>query len=261
MSVEGRAEMRRVVERLLTAFLREVETKARSAPLDIRLLNSSRQSFLSSPELNGLLTEAHRFLLDAAEKELIRQKRRDPFNRLLTHPLSDLFSEGRLSRDILASYFSFLHLVLGDTRDVLASRCAHILDDLRAPDPLVFSWDSFYADPRARQVLWTVLIRIAESFRRFEIRRDWFIGLMQNRPQAVSLGSHSFMPRPSGAPPDEILPFGREEFLLMFNALFADMRDPSAGEARAFERDFGVAPARAFGALFAALDEDAALDR
>ena len=123
------------------------------------------------------------------------------------------------------------------------------------PDPLAFSWDSFYDDPRSRQILWTVLIRVSESFKRFELRRDWFISLMQNRPQAVSIGPNAFVPRPSH---EEQHNFGLEEFNTMFAALFGQMRHLSPAEARAFERDFGVAPEKAFAPLLLALEEGGA---
>jgi hypothetical protein len=256
MSLEGRVSMRRIVERILDAYLHQVEGRASRGAVDGPLLRAEMQGFLASPDLGRILAEAHHQLLEASRKELIRQQRGDPFNRLVTHPMTEALCDGRLSRDSLGNYFSFLHLVLGDARDVLAMRCAEVLEELRRPDPLVFSWDHFYDDPRSRQVLWTVLIRVSESFKRFDLRRDWFISLMQNRPQAVSIGPNAFVPRPSH---EETHSFGLEEFNTMFVALFGQMRHLSPGETRAFERDFGVAPEKAFGPLLLALEEGGAI--
>jgi hypothetical protein len=165
--------------------------------------------------------------------------------------LSRLFADDRLSRDILDNYFSFLHLVLGDTRDALTERCMAIVAELKEPDPLDFSWDGFYDDPRSKVILWTVLARIAESFRRFDARRDWFIGLMQHRSQAISLGPNAFVPRHLTEEPH---PFGVEEFKLMFGSLFGPVRTLPRLDALAFERHFGVAPEPLFGPLLAELE-------
>ncbi|HXP96969.1 MAG TPA: hypothetical protein VN809_09680, partial [Telmatospirillum sp.] len=199
---------------------------------------------------------AHQRLLVAAEGELLREKRGDPLQRLLAHPLSDLFSEERLSRDILVNYFSFLHLILGDARDDLRERCAAIVAELKEPDALAFSWDDFYDDPRSKEILWTVLVRIAESFRRFDARRDWFIGLMEHRSQAISLGPNAFVPRP---PSDEPQVFGVLEFNVMFAALFGPLWELSRPDALAFERHFGSAPQQLLGSLRKDLEASGAL--
>jgi hypothetical protein len=183
--------------------------------------------------------------------ELIRQRRGNPFQRLLAHPFSQHFIDGRLSRDILVNYFSFLHLVLGEARDTLTEHCVAIVTELKAPDALAFSWDSFYDDLRSKLILWTVLARIAESFRRFDARRDWFIGLMEHRSQAISLGPNAFMPR---HPSEDPQGFGTEEFNVMFAALFGPLRSLSAAEALAFERHFKASSEHVFGPLLAELE-------
>lgn len=256
MSGGGRAEIRRIAEKLLSDYARFLETRHRSQALPPALLSQAAREFLTSPDFTSQLPFIHQRLLDAAEEELLRRKRRDPFLRLMTHPMSRIFEEERLSREILVNYFSFLHLVLGDMRETLGRRCQEILADLQKADPLVFSWDSFYEDPRARQVYWVVMVRIAESFRRFDIRRDWFIGLMQNHPQAVSLGPNVFLPRQA---PEEAPPFGKEEFNLMFGALFAPMRDLTPGERLAFQQDFGAGADHVLGPIFAELEAAGAL--
>jgi hypothetical protein len=256
MSAAGRNEMRQVVDRLLADFLLLIEQRHHGKPVDGAELRQAAQSFLASPRLNQLLAEAHHRLLESAETELIRQKRGDPFQRLLTHPLTELFTDELLSRDILDNYFSFLHLVLGDTRDVLTESCERILDELRTPDVLGFSWDSFYEDPRVKSILWTALARIAESFRRFEIRRDWFIGLMEHRSQAISIGPNAFVQRHSSEEPQI---FGVNEFNLMFVALFGPVHKLSQTEELAFQRQFGAAPGKLFGPLLRELEASGAV--
>ncbi len=259
MSASGRAEMRQIVDRILAGYLRLVEEHSHGAATDSRALRVAAENFMASPELGQILAKAHHRLLEAAEQELVRQKRGDPFHRLLTHPLTGAFSDGRLSRETLVNYFSFLHLVLGDATEAMAADCAQILAEHREPDPLAFSWDGFYEDPRAKLIFWTTLSRIAESFRRFDIRRDWFIGLMQNRPQAISLGSNSFVPRHPGHMAEEAPPFGISEFNEMFGCLFGGLRALSPVDRLAFERHFRAPPERLFAPLLAALAESGAV--
>jgi hypothetical protein len=251
MTASGRAELRLIADQLLADFLHLVEERHHGAPVDGLQLRQAAQAFGASPSMNRLLLQAHQRLLVTAEGELLRQRRADPFQRLLAHPFTDLFSEGLLSRDVLFNYYSFLHLVLGDTRESLSERCEAIVAELKEPDPLAFSWDDLYDDERAKLVLWTVLTRINETFRRFDARRDWFIGLMEHRPQAISLGSNAFLPR---HPNDEARSFGVNEFNLMFGALFGPLRHLSGPDLLAFERNFGSAPQRLFGSLLRELE-------
>lgn len=251
MSSAGRAEMHRIVDRLLADFLRFVAERHQGASVDGEQLRQSARAYAVSPQLNQLLSDAHARLMGAAELELIWQRRGDPFQRLLAHPFSDHFVDGRLSRDMLSNYFSFLHLVLGDARDLLTEQCMTILSELKTPDALAFSWDSFYEDPRAKLILWTVLARIADSFRRFDARRDWFIGLMQHRSQAISIASNAFVPRLATEDPRG---FGVEEFKIMFGALFGPLRNLSRADALAFERHFKATPEHIFGAILNELE-------
>lgn len=246
MSAAGRAEMHRVVDRLLADLLRLIEERYKGAAVDGGQLRQVVQDFKVSPQLGHLLSEAHQRLLASAEMELIRLRRGDPFQRLMAHPFSDLFAAGRLSRDILSNYFSFLHLVLGDARDTLTEHCLVILGELKTPDTLAFSWDTFYEDLRAKLIMWTVLTRITESFRRFDVRRDWFIGLMQHRLQTISISANAFVPRQQAEDPHT---FGEEEFKLMFAALFGPLRSLSRSDSLAFERHFKATPEHVFGAL------------
>ena len=250
MSAEGRAEMRRIAERMFADYLQLIEER-HSTVATVPQLRAALDAYLGSPGFKVVLSKAHGRLLEAAALELLRQKRREPFPRLVVHPLAVAFSDERLSRDLLPGYFSFLHLVLGDAQDKMAAQCLDILSELRDHDPLGFSWDHFYEDPRAKLILWSVLARIAETFRRFDARRDWFIGLMQNRPHSVSLGPHAFQPLPRSD--GETKAFGAEEFAILFDVLFSPLRDLRPADLAAFQRSFGGAPEDVFGHLFANL--------
>jgi hypothetical protein len=193
-------------------------------------------AFLVSARREDLAEEAKAFLASDRCAELANQ-----FLGTLVHPLTDLLVSEALSRTLLPNYFNFLHLVLGDLQDALTRQCEEIIEDVRK-DPH-FTWDFFYDDPRAKAVLWGVLMRIVEAFKRFEPRRDWFIGLMQNRMHAVSIASNAFVPL-AHSEEDNKVTFDKTQFDLLFGALFRPLLRLSAQDDAAFIRQFGAPPAR-----------------
>ena len=104
-----------------------------------------------------------------------------------------------------------------------------------------FTWDAFYDDPEAKQVLWHTLVRISASFKRYELRKDWFIKLMQYRPTTVSLASNAFMTREHD-PSEEPIHFGEREFCIFFHALFDPLQNLSPRDDAAFRKEFGSDP-------------------
>jgi hypothetical protein len=237
MSVDGRRELHHFANSILGAYLLSVADKARP---QAEMLAEAARDFLASERCDALTEQFLKTLIRALASELNQERRADPFRRLLCHPLTELLEEGAVSRALLPNYFSFLHLVLGDGQEELTAECLAIIEPLRK-DPH-FSWDMFYDDPRAKMLLWGVLVRILDTFKRFEPRRDWFIGLMLNRPHAVSLGAHSFMPLPRSEEEDQA-PFGVTEFNLMFGALYRPLLRLKAADEAAFTGQFGAAPA------------------
>lgn len=237
MSIDGRHELHRFAQSILGAYLVSAAAKAR--PQAEQLAEAAKE-FLVSERCSALVDQFMKTLVQALATELNQERRADPFRRLVCHPLTDLLEAGELSRRLLGNYFSFLHLVLGDAQEQMTSACQSIVEELKE-DPQ-FSWDMFYEDDRVKQVFWGVLMRILDTFKRFEPRRDWFIGLMQNRPHAVSLGSHSFMPLPRSEEEDQA-PFDIHEFNLMFGALYRPLLLLSSRDEAAFTRQFGAPPA------------------
>jgi hypothetical protein len=121
-----------------------------------------------------------------------------------------------------------------------------IHDELKEALGDAFTWDSFYADPRAKTVFYRVLARIAEAFRRFETRRDWFIGVMQYTPASIGIASNAFVPNKHR---DTSYIFGPDEFLRMFRHLFAAVKEPAEAERAAIARELGATPEQVFGPL------------
>jgi hypothetical protein len=257
MATDGRSEFRRIADRIVETFIDSVEQRHGRGPVG----GSELRAVAGSPEnlagIRRLIDSVYPQLMEVFSDDLLRRQRTDPFRRLIIHPLSDDFEAGHLSRDLLPNFFSFVHLVMGDQIAALSARCSDIWSDIQANEPSEASWDDFYQDPRAEQVMWAILVRIAESFRRFEARRDWFIGLMQYKPQSVALGTNMFIPRATGGDrtPEQ---FGQKEFNILFSSLFRPMRDLSKEQRARFEHDFDRPPAKVFDSLWECLESNGA---
>ena len=99
-------------------------------------------------------------------------------------------------------------------------------------------------------MLESTLVAIARSFKRFAPRKDWFLIVMNNDPQAVSLGSNMFLPKKSDEKRDH--EFGVLNFVSLFRALFATVRLSDFDHQRRarFLARYGAAPETVFGGLF-----------
>ena len=231
--MKGREELHRFAQSLIGAFL----VSARQEELMLEA-----KAFLESDRCAELVSQFLGTLTHAVASEMAQERRADPFRRLMVHPLTEVLESGGVSRTLLPNYFNFLHLVLGDDGQAeLTRQCEAILQEVKG-DPH-FTWDFFYDDPRARAVLWTVLMRIADAFKRFEPRRDWFIGLMQNRMHAVSIAPNAFVPLVHSEEEDKAQ-FGVPQFNLLFTALYRPLLWMAAGDDAAFTRLFGAPPAK-----------------
>jgi len=228
----GRDELHRYAQTIIGAFL--ISSRHEE-------LAQEAKAFLDSDRCADLTNQFLETLVHAVASGIAQERRADPFRRLMCHPLTELLESDQISRTLLPNYFNFLHLVLGDQQDELTAECEGILEAARQ-DPH-FTWDFFYDDPRAKAVLWGVLMRIAETFKRFEPRRDWFIGLMENRMHAVSIAPNAFIPLAHGEE-DNKVSFGKAQFDLLFGALYRPLLRMSAQDDAAFTRMFGAPPAK-----------------
>ncbi len=237
MSMNGREELHNFVQIVVGAFL--VSTRQEH-------LAEEAKAFLASVRCGELEDRFMDTLTQALATQVMQERRGDPFRRLLCHPLTDLLESDQISRNLLPNYFNFLHLVLGDQLGDFAHQCEEILLDIKREPH--FTWDFFYDDLRAKKVLWEVLMRVAETFKRFDIRRDWFIGLMQNRMHALSLAPNAFVPL-AHTEEDNQVTFGKAQFDLLFGALYRPLLRMPGDDDAAFTRQFGAPPARLIGPL------------
>ena len=249
MTEDSRIELRLFAGNLLDAFVEAVVRQHPGTPVTADGLRKMAAAIEHSPVFLSLLDSFSRKMGREAAAEARRQLRSHPFHRLIVHPMSEAFSDGRLSRDILPNYFTFIHMVMGDRAAVLAVRCKELCGD--AVNSSDFDWDGFYDSMEAKEILWAVLVDIAASFKRFDARHEWFIDFMQRHPHSVSLASTAFLPLPQeDAPPP---PFDTEQFNLMFAALFGPIRHMGSADRIDFERKFKMPPETAFGQVWSEL--------
>jgi len=251
MAEWGRSDLRKFVTQVLDAFVAVLDQRG-GQPITLEELQKVARMLEISPAFDASVNATYARIKDEAAKELIRNRRTQPFKRLLVHPLTQLLQDGKLGRNFLSNYFNFLHLVLGDETEALSRLCVTICKDEWHQDGV--DWEAYYGDERAKYVLWTVLMRIASSFRKFDVRHDWFINLMQNRQTTTSLASNAFIPLPNETEPEEPQVFGAEEFNLLFAALYGPLRHLSIEDEAHFTEALGTAPEKAFGDIWANLE-------
>ena len=256
MTEWGRDDLRRFVTHVLDAFVAALDQQYAGKPIPAAELRRIAGVVENSPALLPAINATYERIKKEAAKEFVRNRRVQPFKRLVVHPLTELFEDGALHRDILPNYFNFFHLVLGDETEALSRLAVTICKDERHEDGV--DWDHFYEDERAKFVLWTCLVRIAASFKKFEQRREWFITLMQNRQQAASLASNAFVPLSVDNQPEEPRPFGREQFNALFAALYGPLRKLNLEDEAHFAEAMQTTPEQAFGEMWANLERNGA---
>jgi len=252
MTEWGRDDLRRFVSHVLDAFVATLDQQYAGKPVSADEMRRIARAVENSGALEPSINATYSRLKSEAAKEIVANRRIQPFKRLVVHPLTGLFEAGTLAREVLPNYFNFLHLVLGDETESLARLCVTICKDERHEDGV--DWDAFYQDERSKFVLWTCLMRVASSFRKFDSRREWFINLMQNRQHATSIASNAFVPLPTENLPEEPHPFGAEQFNPMFAALFGPLRHLSIEDEAHFAEAMRMSPEQAFGEMWTSLE-------
>ncbi|MBR9972347.1 hypothetical protein [Magnetospirillum sulfuroxidans] len=203
------------VQRLAAAFLK---AEGPMAELFARSENSCRDGF--------------------AEADLER-KRQDHFGRLIARPFAPMFLQGNhgLERRHLPQFFIAVKMILGDEAYADMRSRAKLIAETHRGEGGAITWESFHADRRAILILDRVRLYVAKSFSRFEARKDWFLLVMNQAHNSVSLASNAFVAK---APEDRSLPqFTELHMLRLFEALFEDC-DPKTLNA---ERKAGLAQA------------------
>lgn len=241
MGSRGPKLLRRTTNVVLDALLQAAETAYRGKPLNRETLHDIVDGLKISGQFDEFYRRAYRELMEVVDEEKLEQRRQNAFGRLMVHPLSELFDKEILSRDMLPNVFSFFHLVLGEEAEAYGERCMQRVRELREDLGEDFSWDRFYDDPLAKKVLWHTLVRIAASFKRWDVRKDWFMKLMQYTPSTVSLGQSAFVVREHNGH-EEPHVFSNHQFCAFFQALFSPLTDMDKADQVRFQEEFGTDP-------------------
>ncbi|MBC7950281.1 MAG: hypothetical protein H7Z12_00485 [Rhodospirillaceae bacterium] len=241
MGSRGPRLLRKTTNGVLDALLQAAEHAYKTHAMGMNGLHDIVEGLKVSPQFDEFYRRAYREMMEVVEAEKLEQKRQNAFGRLIIHPLSGLFDDGTLDRDILPNIFSFIHLVLGDDAESYGERCIELIRDIREDLLDDFTWDAFYNDPQAKVILWHTLTRIATSFKRWDLRKDWFIKLMQYTPSTVSLGSSAFVVR-EHEHVEEPRVFGNHEFCAFFQAMFHPLTQLEASDEELFRQEFGSDP-------------------
>jgi hypothetical protein len=232
---------------VLEALVRSVQTTYGDRPLTAgelrKLVDDLKKSDALDPTYAKTYGEIEAFALAQANAA----QRVEVLHRIVTHPLDKLLDSEDLSREALPNFFNSLRLMLGDEVDALQQRCVDIHDDLKGKLGDAFTWDVLYADNRAKLVLYEVLTRIADTFKRFDARRDWFIGVMQYAPATIGIASNAYVNNPNR---DSKWIFGPDQFRRMFQHLFTPVASMSAENRALFTDRFGKTPDEIFTPLF-----------
>ncbi|CAA7625185.1 hypothetical protein [Magnetospirillum sp. SS-4] len=241
MGDRGPQHLRKTTNVVLDALVMAVEKATHRDSLSRSALESIVSGLKVSTAFDDFYHRSYREIMEIVEGDKREQRRNNAFGRLVMHPLSPLFESGVLDRALVPNILNFLHMALGDEVDAHAERCASIIGALRDDLGDHFTWDAFYDDGEAKIVLWRTLVHIAASFKRYDLRKDWFIKLMQNCPTSISLASNAFVTREHD-PNEEPIVFGEHEFCAFFHALFDPLAELSSRDDATFRKEFGVDP-------------------
>ena len=245
MVSRGAQHLRKTTNTVLDALLQAAQQGHPPLP-GIAALHDIVAMLKISPSFDDFYHRAYREMMEIVASEKREQKRVNCFGRLIVHPMSELFESGAFDRAILPNIFSFLHLVLGEECDDFGVQCTRIVGDLREELADDFSWDAFYEDAEAKRIQWHALVRIAGSFKRWEVRKDWFIKLMLYTPSTVSMGQSAFVVKdthPAGEhEPAEPHVFTERQFCQFFQAMFRPLTELRTADQEPFRREFGADP-------------------
>ena len=241
MSNRGPKLLRKTTNQVLDALLSVAEEAYHATDPTLHHLHEMVVGLKQSAQFDDFYRRAFREMMEMVNQEGLEQQRSNAFGRLVIHPISPLFHNDSLSRDSLPNLFSFFHLVLGEDADKYNAACQELVRSLRQTLEEEFTWDVFYQHPAAKLILWHTLLRIATSFRRWDIRKDWFIKLMQYTPTTISLGQSAFVMREVDHEEDH-RPFGERQFFQVMKALFSGMEHMEPEDLAQFRQEFANDP-------------------
>jgi hypothetical protein len=249
MFAKGPLQIRHAVVTMLDAFVKTVEAEVERRGGNIGPDDVSR--IAEAMKVSGEMDNFYRAVFSQIVSTIVDaqqvNRRTNAFGRLVVHPLSDFFQSQQLDRGMLHNFFFFIHSLVGDEENEWNAQCTLIVDEIRERTGEAFTWDEFYADPRAQAVFWQMLVKIAKAFKRFDTRREWFFRIMQHKQTSISLGPNKYVQLGDGL---DVAQFTKADFLTVFDNLFAPVRNLSLEAVVRFEAATGMTPMAAFDDFF-----------
>lgn len=249
MFAKGPLQIRHAVVTMLDAFVKTVEAEVerlggKIGPDDIERI---AEAMKASGEMDNFYRSVFSQIVSTIVDAQNQNRRINSFGRLVVHPLSDFFQSQQLDRGMLHNFFFFIHSLVGDEEHAWNEQCNAIVDEIREKKGAAFMWDDFYTDPRAEAIFWMVLVKIAQAFKRFDTRREWFFRIMQHKQTSISLAPNKYVQVGDGL---EVAQFTKADFLTVFDNLFASVRKLPLESVVRFEAATGMTPAAAFDNFF-----------
>jgi hypothetical protein len=253
MFEKGPLLIRHAVVTMLDAFAKTAqETAAKNGgKVDSAEIARIGEAMKNSGEIENFYRAVFGQVVASIVESQNQNRRINAFGRLVAHPLGDFFQSRHLDRALLHNFFFFVQALVGEAESEWNAVCAAVLDEMRDKAGDAFAWESYYGDPRTQAIFWRVLVRIAQSFKRFDARRDWFLRIMQHKQTTVSLAPNKYVQLGDGL---DVAQFGKDEFLKLFDSLFAPVKTLTLQEVVRFEAATGLTPKAAFDRFLGDLD-------
>jgi hypothetical protein len=249
MFAKGPLQIRHAVVTMLDAFVATAQESAdrNGGHVTAEDIDRIAEAMKQSGEMDNFYRAVFGQIVNTIVEAQNQNRRVNAFGRLVVHPLSDFFQSQQLDRGMLHNFFFFVHSLVGEEEQAWNDSCAAIVDEIRERVGEGFTWDDYYADPRAQAIFWQVLVKIAQAFKRFDARREWLFRIMQHKQTSISLAPNKYVNLGDGL---DVAQFTKADFLTVFDNLFAPVRHLSFEQAVRFEQATGLEPKAAFGKFF-----------
>lgn len=124
---------------------------------------------------------------------LLRKLRRDAFGRLVCKPLTPLFEDGTLSRELVHGIRAFVRMLIGKEQEFAFSMAAQATWKQMQIDNPEVTWKQYYANPEIRAIWWRILVTLPAAFRQFEARLGRMVLVLNTRAGDVALAGNAYV--------------------------------------------------------------------
>lgn len=212
-------------------------------------------SDLSGP-FKAFYAHSARNCLGSAKAVELDRRRTNALARIILQPVEWLFDDPQagLSRVVLPQLVDALRMMLGcDLHESLQQRAAAVAHAHRDRNG-VTDWTAAIAGDEARAISLEALVALADRFRRFDLRKDWFLLFLNTNPATSAVAPNAFVVR-SVEERSRHKQIGDAQFSALMGALFSSVHPGKFAEASAiaFTRQFRRPPEAVFGHLFVEL--------